>query len=177
MSAWRWTIFQSPRSKRKIIVTRSTCSCSCRVTCVQHVGALDGDRVRDAALDVLDEVLEIDLRTTRAERVGGEQVALVDFRHPCFPEAAEAAEDRCRIVLGGDRQPGLGISVDEGGVGGLVALEEAVEVAAGAVGHGGRYGGRLRRRTGEHGRGAHDARQEDERGDCRETSLHHGPLH
>ena len=135
------------------------------------------------ALDVLDEVLEIDLRTTRAERVGGEQVALVDFRHPCFPEAAEAAEDRRRIVLGGDRQPGLGISVDEGGVGGLVALEEAVEVAAGAGavgrggGHGSRYGGRLRRRTGEHGRGAHDARQEDERGDCRETSLHHGPLH
>ena len=72
---------------------------------VQDVGALDRNRVRQLAPHVLDQVLEVDLGAARAECARREQVALVDRRDAGLTQAAEPAEDRRRVPLGGDRQP------------------------------------------------------------------------
>jgi hypothetical protein len=97
-----------------------------RVPGVEHVGALDRDRVRDPALHVLDQVFEVNFGAAREERAGGEQVALVHLGDTGFSETAEPTEDRRRFVLGCDRQPRRRVSVDEGRVRRLVARQELV---------------------------------------------------
>src|ERR687893_2668648 len=71
---------------------------------VQDVGTLDRHGVGQPAAHVLDQVLKVNLGAARAERVRREQVALADLRDACVSQTAEPAEDRSRVLLGGDRQ-------------------------------------------------------------------------
>ena len=182
LSAWRWTIFQSPRSRRKIIVTRRTCSCTIGVPGEEHVGAFDGDGVGNPALHILDQVLELSLGAARAERAGRQEVTLVNLVHARFAEPAEAPEDRCRLVLGDDRQPRPRVAVEERRVGRLVASKELLEVApmASALGGGGHDDGTRRAGvcsiTGERrgGRGDTGGEHHDHGDGGSETSDHHG---
>src|SRR5688572_28454792 len=134
-SACRWMIFQPPRSKGNIIVSRRTCGRTA-VWPVYSTSARSMTTVYAIVSCTYLTKFTVATSAPLGRNTRGEEVAVVDLLDACLAQATEPAEDRRPLVLRDHRQPQRRISVEEGRVGGLVALQEAVEVApmAGAIG-------------------------------------------
>ena len=151
VSAWRWTIRQSTRSKRNIIVTLSSWYCSSVCPCTGRRRAR-WRRCRRSCPARPSPGTRTRPRRHSLERARCEPVALGDLGHAGLSETTEAAEDRDRFSLRGHRHPQRQVAVEERRVRRFRALEEAVEVAPVA--------GVLRGGSGERRRGrARDGRR------------------